>query len=183
MDTPEFFFALDEKLVDLTKDKSLFPLGASTFLPTRVHSNDTGWDVRCAIPGGLELTPGCYVLIPLGFRAFIPDGWWLDLRPRSSTFVKRQMVSLQGTIDEGYENQFAFAAKYDPDACKLLTSQNSRIEFGDKIGQLIPVRRETMIVTEKSNDELDFMFKNERHAQNVSVRGTGGFGSTSNFKS
>src|SRR5258708_7414353 len=57
------------------------------FIPTRARSKDTGYDVRCAELNGMDLIPGCYFKMKLGFRMFAPDGWWLSLSPRSGTFL------------------------------------------------------------------------------------------------
>ena len=72
------------------------------FLPTKANKNDTGYDVRAAVPGGVILTHGQYFLIPLGFRMFIPPGWYAELRPRSSTFTKKHLHALYGIIDENF---------------------------------------------------------------------------------
>jgi len=47
------------------------------------------------------------------------------------------------------------------------------INFGDALGQIIPVERKEMKVTEVTNEEYDALCK-DRNAQ----RGAGGFGST-----
>ena len=91
--TPLFKFALRE---DLTADKR--------FLPTRATPRSSGWDVRCAQENRepLVIRPGQYVRIPLGFRILPPTGWWLELKPRSSTFAKKFLNSLYGTIDNDF---------------------------------------------------------------------------------
>ncbi len=143
------------------------------FLPTRAHEIDTGWDVRCAEPQGVLLSPGQYTKISLGFRAFPPPGWWCELKPRSSTFAKKRLHSLYGTIDEGFENEWMFACQYIPSFAEQ--EDQCFIDFGERIGQIIPVRREIMIVESVTNEELDQLY-----AERAGVRGTGGFGSTGN---
>src|SRR5208283_5094017 len=100
-EVPVFRFALTDDVVDVT--------GVS-FSPSRKHKNDTGWDVCSA--RSLTIRPGQYVKIPLGFRTFAPPGWWLEIRPRSSSFVKKQLHALYGVIDEGFENEMIFACQY-----------------------------------------------------------------------
>ena len=138
------------------------------FLPTKAEPNATGWDVRAA-----EYT--CLFSyetkkISLGIRCFAPSGFWLELRPRSSTYAKKNLSSLYGVIDEGYENVLLFACKWIPnpdDGDKLI------INKGDRIGQLVPVRRQEMIVEKVTESEF-----NELCASRGSLRGLGGFGST-----
>lgn len=156
MDIPVFKF-LTEKL-------------QGDFLPRKAHPEDTGWDV-CSRLEEIILRPGQYAKIPLGFRVFAPPGWWLELRPRSSTFVKKQLHALYGVIDEGYENEAIFACQYIPDVSAM--GQDLVISTGDAIGQIIPVKRQEMIVEEVSQEEYMQLVK-----QRKSSRGDGGFGSS-----
>lgn len=146
--------------------------GNTHFLPSRGTPKSTGWDVRAAIQSSMVVKPGEYVKIPLGFRVLPPDGWWLDLHPRSSTFVKKHIHSLYGVIDEDYEGECTFCGQYIPEG--LVSDQSDLvIDFGDAIGQIIPVRREEMIVQETTNESLDRAYRTRN-----ALRGVGGFGST-----
>ena len=102
---PSFKFALRD---GIENDKQ--------FLPVKAESKATGWDVRAAMPDKVPLViyPFEHVKIPLGFRTFCPEGWWFELKPRSSTFAKKNLHSLYGTIDETYEGQLIFACQYIP---------------------------------------------------------------------
>jgi dUTPase len=168
---PVFKFAIREELANC---------GVS-FLPKRATDRAAAWDVRAAIKEAgkqLIIKPNEYVKIPLGFRAFPPDGWWYELKPRSSTFGKKSLHCLYGTIDEDFEGELLFAAQYLPEKGyayveTLLTPNNLVIEFGEAIGQIIPVRRQDMVVEEISNAEYDRLCK-ERNA----TRGAEGFGTT-----
>lgn len=102
---------------------------------------------------------------------FAPEGWWMELRPRSSTFAKKQLHSLYGVIDEDYEGQCLFACQYIPDISAL--GSDLKIEFGEAIGQIVPVRRQEMIVQSVTEDE----YKELVTSRNLN-RGAGGFGST-----
>jgi dUTPase len=167
-ETPKFSFALIE---NLKNDKR--------FLPTRAEPKATGWDVRSA--SDFTVKPFQHIKIPLGFRGLCPEGWWYELKPRSSTFAKKNLHSLYGTIDQTYEGELVFACQYIPDIDFAFKSghfagrcaTNLEIKFGDAIGQIVPVRRQEMEVVECSNEEYDNSCK-ERAGQ----RGAGGFGST-----
>jgi dUTPase len=153
------------------------------FLPTRAEPFASGWDVRADLQEPLILKPFQHAKIPLGFRAFCPDGFWLELKPRSSTFAKKFLHSLYGTIDETYEGMMIFACQYIPEM--QLTADtygwilnkwsNLTINHSDAIGQLLPIKRQEMEVEIATNEEYDKMCK-ERNAQ----RGEGGFGSSDN---
>jgi dUTP pyrophosphatase len=153
---PTFKFAIKEGLSDI-------------YLPKRGTDKATGWDVRST--DKLLIYPGEYVKISLGFRLFCPVGWWMELRPRSSSFAKKSLHALYGVIDEDYEGHLVFAAHYLPSEMSL---GNLEIQEGEAIGQIIPVRREEMIVERVTNEEYEKLCK-ERSAS----RGSGGFGSTS----
>lgn len=172
---PNFKFALTDELIQecerlSTKEN---PLDPSDWLPSRAEDRDTGWDVRCAEPGGIEMIPGCYLKIPLGIHMLAPEGWWLELRPRSSSFAKRHLHSLYGVIDELYPGQLIFACQFVPCTDTTFCRNNlPRIEFGDRIAQVRPVKRKDMIVTNCTLKELK-----EEHERRNSKR-MGGFGST-----
>lgn len=155
MEAPVFKFALKEGLSDL-------------YLPVRGSERATGWDVRST--EDIVMYPGDYVKIPLGFRMFSPPGWWMELRPRSSSFAKKHLHALYGVIDEDYEGDCVFACQYRP---TLDFSSQLTIKAEEAIGQIIPVRRQEMIIERVSNEEYESLCK-ERNTK----RGTGGFGST-----
>ncbi len=175
---PKYFFALRE---DLKNEKQ--------FLPTRAEPKATGWDVRAAMKDreGLLVAPFQHIKIPLGIRGFCPDGWWYELKPRSSTFAKKNLHALYGTVDETYEGELIFACQYIPSfqlfmangqshysiECTPTAYSSIEINFSDAIGQIVPVRREEMIVAESTNEEIDNAYK-----ARAASRGAGGFGST-----
>jgi dUTPase len=160
-EAPGFIFALRE---DLKEDKR--------FLPERAEPLATGYDCRAAQQDRKDIvvSPGEMVKIPLGFRAFCPPGWWYLLHPRSSFFVKKNMHTLTGIIDEAFPLETCLVAQYLPDTKGV--TQNLVIKFGDAIGQIIPVRREDMYRIEVSNEDMDKLYANRG-----AIR-TGGIGST-----
>lgn len=181
-ETPVFKFAIREDLKDT----------GDLFLPSRGTSKATGWDVKAAFKKreSIVIYAGQHVKIPLGFRTFAPEGWWYELKPRSSTFGKKKLHSLYGTIDEDYEGELIFACQYLPSLeispvdelhqNELINAmycykreQYLVVDFGEAIGQIIPVKRQEMITESISNEEFEKICK-ERNA----VRGAGGFGST-----
>ena len=142
-DAPTFYFAVtdvvEKNCPTVNSGKELI---ASDFVPKQSTERDVGCDVRCAAPDGIILEPGKYFMIPLGFRMFAPDNWWLFLTPRSSTFTKSNIQSLYGVIDSSFSSQLHFAGTFCPDTDKLLTNQKSlKINFGDRTAQVIPMPR------------------------------------------
>lgn len=161
MKKPLFKFALKESLKN-----------DNSFLPVKADEDATGWDVSAAFENDsnlITLNPKDWIKIPLGFRCFAPKGWWLELRPRSSTTAKKNIHCLYGVVDETYEGMMFFCGQYLPKDDSQLV-----IEFGEKIGQLVPVKRQEMDTESISNEEFDELCKKRQ-----GKRGEGGFGSTS----
>lgn len=154
------------------------------YMPYKAEELSTGYDVFNAGPE-ITFMPFEYKLIPLGFKAFIPEGWWLFLAPRSSTHAKKKMHTLYGVIDESYENQWFFSAQYIPEAnmyrcdesCNEYKSpyfsQELTIKHGDPIAQIIVMPKYLMGIEEVSDEKYKELCQ-VRGAK----RGEGGFGST-----
>ena len=107
----------------------------------------------------LVLVPGEKALVPLGFRARLPDGFEAQIRPRSGTSVKTDLVIVNspGTVDGDFPDEWCVPVR-NGGAAAL------RIAHGDRIAQMVIARYES----------LDF-------APGVVARSTdrrGGFGST-----
>ena len=159
---PIFKFALRDDLINDIQ-----------FIPTKAESYSTGFDVRAAQldRNDLIIKPGEYFRIPLGFRSFCPPGWYYQLHPRSSSFAKKHMHNLIGIIDESWEGETQFAGQYIPSSQSL--NPSLVIKFGDPIGQIIPLKRNSIIIESISNEEFDIYCFNRN-----ATRGSGGFGST-----
>lgn len=158
---PNFIFSVNEGL-------------DSSFLPNQTDPTATGYDVRSS--KNYELIPYQYNLIDLGIRAIIPDGWWLQLNARSSSFAKIHLHYLTGIIDQSYTGQIKFACQWIPDSQnlkELADTGHLKINKGDRIGQLVPYRLEKMNVELVSETQFDILAK-----ERVAIRNPAGFGTT-----
>jgi dUTPase len=186
METPTYKFALRK---DLEGEEKI------EFLPTRAEPKASGWDVRAAQEDRkpVILKPFEHTKIQLGFRAFCPENYWYELKPRSSSFAKKNLHCLYGTIDETYENELVLAVQYIPffelesdvdveygyygDSRTTVgirvVAPDLVINFGDAIGQIVPVKRQEMQAEQITNADYDALCK-----ERGGVRGEGGFGST-----
>ena len=131
-------------------------------MPERARFGDKGADVVAVsqsvarwFEGGREVV--CY---GTGLALEIPDGYSVELRPRSSVYkTGMSLCNSIGTIDSGYRGEVK-AMFYSDNGCQPY-------EVGDKIAQLV--------VPECLSTEVEFVEVDEL---SCSERGDGGFGST-----
>ena len=137
---------------------------AEVALPTYETAGAAGADVRANYPedarGGVTLAPGARALIPAGFAMEIPEGFEVQVRPRSGLALKHgiMLVNAPGTIDSDYRGPVGiilFNGGAEP----------FHVAHGERVAQFVvaPVVRG------------DFA---EADALGSSARGAGGFGST-----
>lgn len=120
---------------------------------------DVGFDLKCWIPEGqLTIPPGTFVNIATGVSVKIPDGHWASVRSRSSTFAKRNLMVMDGTIDCEYVGSLHIFV-FNP------TKEDAVVNNGDRLAQLVFFPSIVPII-EMTN------------ALPVTLRGSTGFGST-----
>lgn len=129
-------------------------------LPNYETDGSAGMDVCAAIAEELVIHPGDIVLIPTGFGVAIPEGFEIQVRPRSGLAVKHgiTLINSPGTIDSDYRGEVKVGLVH-------LGKEPFTLKRGDRIAQLIvaPVVQAKWQVVE---------------ALNATVRGAGGFGHT-----
>jgi len=76
-------------------------------LPTYSTELAAGADVRAHIETDLVLQPGEARLVPTGLKFAIPEGYEIQVRPRSGLALKNQVTVLNtpGTIDADYRGE------------------------------------------------------------------------------
>ena len=131
-------------------------------LPTYESAGAAGADLRANFPdrGAITLEPGARLLVPTGLRLAIPDGFEVQIRPRSGLALKHGVTLLNtpGTIDSDYRGPLGIIMVN-------LGSDEFEVSHGMRIAQMIvaPVlqpRFETVA------------------SMSETARGAGGFGST-----
>ena len=133
-------------------------------LPGYATSGAAGADVRANFPEtereGIELVPGARALVPTGLALEIPEGYEVQVRPRSGLALKQglALVNAPGTIDSDYRGPLGVILIN-------LGSVAVRIAHGDRIAQLVVAP-----VVQARFDEADSLTD--------TGRGAGGFGST-----
>ena len=134
------------------------PHGEGLPLPSYATPGAAGMDVVAA--EDLDLAPGQRHAVATGFRVAIPEGYEIQVRPRSGLAFKHgiSVPNTPGTIDSDYRGELKI----------LLINHGSDpfpIRRGDRIAQLVPAA-----VTLASFDEVAELDNTHR--------GAGGFGST-----
>jgi dUTP pyrophosphatase len=134
------------------------PHGEGLPLPAYATHGAAGMDVVAA--EDLILAPGARHAVATGFAMAIPDGYEVQVRPRSGLALKHGVTCLNtpGTIDSDYRGEVKVILAN-------LGSAPFPIARGERIAQLVPaVLQRATLAEVASLDET--------------LRGAGGFGST-----
>lgn len=143
---------VDEIVVEF---KALHPVA---YLPEIKTSGSSGADVRSV--ERIDIKPGEFKKVDLGFSVAIPEGYEIQVRPRSGLAAKHGVTVLNtpGTIDSDYRGPM----------CVLLINHGPEtfsVNPGDRIAQIVLAKVERAHYEEVA--ELE-----------DTARGAGGFGST-----
>ena len=140
---------------------------SSNELPKYAHKGDAGFDLRANVEEikndnylfnaikfnatTIILNPGGRVLIPTGLYMAIPEGYELQIRPRSGLALKYgiTVVNTPGTIDAVYRGNIGVILKNDG-------IEPFIIEQGDRIAQgVLNKVEEANLIEVDSLDETD----------------------------
>lgn len=132
-------------------------LNEDATLPCYKHEGDSGMDVFSTKHDYIPCRRN--VLVGTGIAAEIPEGYELQVRPRSG-LTKRGVLAAFGTVDAGYRGEIMV------NLFNLNFYEDYLVQPGDRIAQLVlaPVTRAEI----EQVEELD----------TNTERGTDGFGST-----
>ncbi|THD35437.1 MAG: dUTP diphosphatase [Sphingomonas sp.] len=134
------------------------PNGGGLPLPAYATAGAAGMDVVAA--ESLRLAPGGRHAVATGFAIAIPDGYEVQVRPRSGLALKHGVTCLNtpGTIDHDYRGEVKVILAN-------LGDEPFEIARGERIAQLVPAPVQRAVL-----DEVDELGETDR--------GSGGFGST-----
>ncbi len=125
-------------------------------IPTYAHFSDAGADLYAN--EDVEILPNEVKIIPTGLKIEVPDGYELQVRPRSGMTVKTNVIAQFGTIDADYRG---------PVGVMLYNhgTEPYQVHKGDRVAQavLAPTFHANFMLTDKLSE---------------TERGEGGFGST-----
>lgn len=126
------------------------------------YAGDVGYDLGAAITDDIIwLAPHEFTDIPTYVKVEIPDGFWGDVRARSSTYAKRKLIVMHSTIDNGYRGMMSILI-FNPNPARV------PIHRGDYLAQLVLLPRSTPELQQV--DEIS-----------QTTRGEKGFGSSGGY--
>jgi len=135
-------------------------------LPEYARLNDAGMDIRSAVDA--DIYPGETKLIPTGLKVAIPEGYELQVRPRSGLSLKTplRLANSPGTIDSGYRDEICIITHN----CTAPSDDNKNVPFhisaGDRIAQLV------------LSEVPRIKFKLTDNVSDIGMNRGGGFGSS-----
>lgn len=130
-------------------------------LPQYETLGASGMDVRANQP--VTIRPGETTIIPTGMFVAIPEGFEIQVRPRSgqSRKTKLRIPNAPGTVDSDYRGEMGIIAEN-------IGASEIKIGLGDRVAQIVLQR-----VPQIEWSEVALQSQLSR-----TVRGEGGFGST-----
>ncbi len=134
------------------------PHGDGLPLPAYATAGAAGMDIVAA--EALTLAPGARAAVATGFAIAIPEGYEVQVRPRSGLALKHGVTCLNtpGTIDSDYRGEVKVILAN-------LGTDPFPIARGERIAQLVPAAVQRAVL-----DDVEQLDDTER--------GIGGFGST-----
>jgi len=101
-------------------------------LPRYMTPSAAGMDICAAIETDMLLKKGAIALIPTGFAVAIPEGFEVQIRPRSGLAVNDGIgiINSPGTIDADYRGEVKIAVIN-------LGEKNYTVYRGDRIAQMV----------------------------------------------
>lgn len=135
-------------------------LNSEAKLPAYQTEHSAGMDVCACIDEPVVIRPGERQLIGCGFSVAIPEGYELQIRPRSGNALKYgiTMANAVGTIDADYRGEIGVILLN-------LGQEDFVVNSGDRIAQMVLAKYEKAEL--ETVDSLD-----------ETLRGEGGFGHT-----
>ena len=138
------------------------PLHADVLPPGRATAHSAGYDLSAYLTGRsvrvfrdgvaserpvelregqsvLVLHAGERALVPLGFRARLPEGIEAQVRPRSGTSLKTdiEIANAPGTIDADYPDEWCVPVRHGG-------TRDLVIAHGERIAQMVLARHEVL---------------------------------------
>ncbi len=138
----------------------ILPHAAGLPLPAYQTPGSAALDLPAAVETPLLIKPGAVALVPTGLEVAVPDGYELQIRPRSGLAVHHGigLLNSPGTVDSDYRGEVQVVMIN-------LGQEPFIVRRGDRIAQMLLAPRPPVVLEQV--EELP-----------STVRGSGGFGHT-----
>lgn len=151
---------------------------AGAVMPKYANPGDAGMDVYAA--EDIFIKPGETVIVKTGLKLAIPEGYEIQVRPRSGVSFKTplRLSNSPGTIDSGYRDELGIIMSNTSETCssnmeKIIPMDSSgnqkgtyKIKQGDRIAQIV------------LQEVPRIVFKKVESVAEIGENRGGGFGST-----
>jgi dUTP pyrophosphatase len=129
-------------------------------LPAYATPGSSGMDIRANLSSPIILEPMERVLVPTGLFLELPEGYEVQVRPRSGLAIKQGLTCLNspGTVDADYRGEIKVILIN-------LSNEMQTISHGDRIAQMV-------------FQKVEKISWQPTIAINETERGAGGFGHT-----
>jgi len=135
-------------------------LSPTARIPTQGYRGDAGYDLYVSRP--VMAMPGEYTIVHTDIAIALSDGFYARILGRSSTIKKRNLLVVEGIIDNGYRGELSMGV-FNPN------KEPVQINLHDRVAQLIIVPQ--VIARISATNSLPVSYDG---------RGENGFGSTGN---
>lgn len=110
-------------------------------LPAYATALSAGMDLRASLDEPMTVAPGQRVLVPTGLRVELPEGYEMQLRPRSGLALRHGITLLNspGTIDADYRGEIGvilinlsddtFVINPGERICQMVVAAHARVEW------------------------------------------------------
>lgn len=144
-------------------------------VPSYAKAGDAGMDI-CAAEDVL-IEPGETMIIPTGLKMAIPDGYEIQVRPRSGISYKTplRVSNSPGTIDSGYRDEIGIILTNTSD--KINENEIISIDHKGKKGR-IQIRKGDRIAQIVLQRVPRIKFQVVSSVEDIGYNRGGGFGST-----
>ncbi len=145
----------------ITENEVYIVAAEENLIPVYATPGSAGADICAHLESPLVIAPGESALVPTGIKVMIPDGYEIQIRPRSGLAWKHQITVLNtpGTIDSDYRGEIL-----------VILINHGKKEFtvtpGMRIAQLVLA----LVIQAK--------FVCQEGVLTATIRGNGGFGHT-----
>lgn len=102
-------------------------LHSNAIIPEKAYESDAGFDLH--VLEDIEIKAGQTVVIKTGLAFELPNGYEMQVRPRSGISIKTKLHVILGTVDSQYRGEVGIIVHN--------AGENHKVYEGDRIAQAV----------------------------------------------